>query len=146
MKNENGFTLLECLFSMAIFAVAMLGVISLQMNAIQSDAETRRKDMANQLLTAGAELVGCADYDSTALYSDEESGFEGFVDGVKDKTITDSFMNWGGGKVSLYLRHKVTSGDFDIRNVYLVAAWDSVKTRERETLHRMMVKPQNMIQ
>lgn len=146
MNNDRGFTILECLFSMVIFAVAMLGVIGLQLHAIQSDAETRRKDMANQLLTSGAELVACSDYDSASLYFEVESGFDGFVDGVKNKTISNSLMNWGGGNASLYLRHETSAGGVTVRNVYLVAAWDSIKTGQRETLIRMIVKPQNILQ
>jgi len=146
MKEENGFTILEALFAMAIFAVAMLGVIGLQLNSLQTDEETRRKDMAAQLLTAGAEMVACSDYGSTALYSVAESGFSGFAEDVKNEPIPNSLLTWGGGKASLYLRHQRSAGPVTIRNVYLVAAWDSIKTGQRETLSRMMVKPQNMLQ
>lgn len=148
MKQESGFTLLEALFSMAIFAVAMLGLIGMQINAIQSDEETRRKDMASQLLTAGAELVACTDYASFDAGKElGDLGFDGLVRKAEARDGQYAWMDSGGGKTELYQGHKVTSvDDVTYRNVYLVAAWDSIKSGKRETLHRMMVKPQNILQ
>ena len=146
MSHDSGFTLLECLFAMAIFSVAMLGVIGLQLNAIITDGETWRQDKASQLLTAGAERVAFSDYDSPVLYSGCETGIIDFIQGVKEKTVTDPLMSWRGGQVSLYLCSEVSSGIPHIRRVCLVAAWDSVKRGERKILCRLVVKPQNILQ
>jgi len=162
MKNEHGFTMLEVLFAMAIFAVAMLGVIGLQINAIQADEETRRKDMAAQFLTAGVEMVECTDYGATDGADDlfrngnilPEAGLDTFIKGVQGGTINTPWMTWGNGNASLFLRHEVVDRDvdddgdtdFSVRNVYLVAAWKSIKTSGIKTLTRIMVKPQNYLQ
>lgn len=164
MKNENGFTMLEVLFAMAIFAVAMLGVIGLQLNALQTDEETRRKDMAAQLLTAGAEMVECTDYGATqgsdGLFRNDNllpgtDDIQDLMDDVEHGRITQPWMTISDGKARLYLRHQVEDRDvdsdgdtdFSIRHVYLVAAWDSLTTAgQRKTLARVMVKPQNNLQ
>jgi len=168
MTNENGFTLLEALFAMAIFAVAMLGVIGLQLNSIQTDEETRRKDMAVQLLTEGAELVECSDYASDELYDDSEDGnkileseflnFEqtaaGYSGAQGDPEIWNS---WGGGKVKVFFAYAQSFVDHDndnardnnepeFKKILLVASWRSLKTGQAETVHRMMVKPENTLQ
>jgi len=162
MRNEGGFTILEALFSMAIFAVAMLGVIGLQLNAMQTDEDTRRKDMAAQLLTTGVEMVECADYESSAIFlttntintsGNSENDFSAFLKNVRDGA-TNSWMAWRNGDARLFLRHEVDSRDvdsdgnidFSVRNVYLVASWDSIKSGQRETLSRMIVKPENTLQ
>ncbi|SCX78417.1 type IV pilus modification PilV family protein [Desulfoluna spongiiphila] len=162
MKNKDGFTMLEVLFAMAIFAVAMFGVIGLQVHAIQTDEETRRKDMAGQLLTAGVEMVECTDYGATSKANDlfrngnvlPDTGFGAFVDDVQNENISMPWMTWNNGNASLYLRHEVDDRDvdgdgdtdFSVRNVYLVAAWKSITTSGIKTMTRMMVKPQNNLQ
>ncbi|VFQ42650.1 prepilin-type N-terminal cleavage/methylation domain-containing protein [Desulfoluna butyratoxydans] len=166
MKNKDGFTMLEVLFAMAIFAVAMLGVIGLQLNAIQTDEETRRKDMAAQLLTSGVEMAECTDYGATDgpadLFRDSNilsvNGFSAFIDTVEGTDdidgIPNAWMTWGNGKARLFLRHQVVDTDVDgdggtdlsVRNVYLVAAWNSITARKIKTMSRIMVKPQNNLQ
>jgi|GEM_PF-5662146 len=144
MKNKDGFTMLEVLFAMAIFAVAMLGVIGLQLNAIQTDEETRRKDMAAQLLTAGVEMVECLDYAS--LGNVKRIDYNGLLTRAE---ASDSVYFWMGScndKARLYYGQMETTIGVTCRNVYLVAAWTSVRTGQVKTLARMMVKPQNMLQ
>lgn len=162
--TEHGFTLLEVLCAMAIFAVAMLGVIGLQMSAIVNDEETRRKDMASQLLTAGVEMVECTDYGATEGSEDlfrsgntvSEAGFGAFLAKVSDNpdSISNPWLSWGNGKARLFLRHQVVDTDvdadgdidFSVRNVFLVAAWESIKTGDTQTLSRIVVKPKNQFQ
>ncbi len=146
MSDARGFTLLECLFAMAIFGVAMLGVIGLQIHAIRTDGETWRQDKASQLLSAWAERVAFSGYDSPDLYSGRDTEIDYFIQSVKENTVTDPLVQWMGGVVSLYLGFEVSSGSPKIRRVCLVAAWDSVKTGERKTRHRLVVKPQNIWQ
>lgn len=166
MRNESGFTLLETLFAMAVFAVAMLGVIALQFSVIQTDEETRRKDMAAQLLTAGTELVACADYSSRTLYPvsgansvNSESALSDFIQQVEQSpgTVTGCLMSWGEGKVNVFMRYLQGFEDFDgdnaqdanepaFKKVLLVSSWNAVKTGETRTLHRVVVKPENMLQ
>jgi len=165
MTNENGFTLLEALFSMAIFSVAMLGVIGLQLNSFQADEETRRRDMAVQLLTEGAELVECSGYSSTDLYRPtgadqnmiQESAFSRFIGQVESGTVTDNWLSWGGGKANVFLRYNQDFQDLDtdgtqdnnepeFKKILLVASWRSLKTGQTETFHRVMVKPENTLQ
>ena len=120
----------------------MLGVIGLQMHVIQVDEETRRRDMANQLLTSGAEMVACSDYGSDELYSGAETTFSGITDGEGGKPL----MGWDN-KAELYLFHHLSTATLPaVRHVCLVAEWTSVKNREKKSLKRMLIKPQNIIQ
>ncbi|WP_300667351.1 prepilin-type N-terminal cleavage/methylation domain-containing protein [Desulfoluna sp.] len=144
MNKENGFTILEALFSMAIFAVAMFGVIGLQLNAIQTDEETRRKDMASQLLAAGTEMVECLDYDSLGAVNGV--GYANLLTKAKANNAAYFWMGSSNNKAGLFCGQTETVGDVNYRNVYLVAVWNSIKTGQRETLSRMMVKPPNMLQ
>lgn len=145
MRSDNGFTLLEALFAMAIFAVAMLGVIGLQINAFQTDEETRRKDLAVQLLNEGAELVECRDYDAFGGVRDID--YEGLIAGARANENAYFWMGTNNDKAKLYCgQRQVNTGDVTFRRVYLVAAWESVKTDRREALGRIMVKTQNMLQ
>ncbi len=163
MRNDDGFTLLEALFAMAIFAVAMLGVIGMQINAIQADEETRRKDMAVQLLTAGAEIIECSSYTSQVLYptsgsnSMAESHFSNFITKVGENNENNPWMTWGEGRARMFMRYNQAFKDIDsngaqganepqFKKVLLVSSWKSLKTGDTKTMHRVVVKPENMLQ
>ena len=148
MQYEKGFTLLESLMSMAVFAVAMLAVIGLQIHAIQSDANTTRKDAAVQLLNTAVELVECSDYDDSSVFKSSmgDTTLSSFISSVKAGDTSDVWLKSSDGKVRVFQRFTIQQGGVDLRIVYLVAAWNDVMNIGKKTISRVVTKPQNFIQ
>ncbi|WP_300667346.1 prepilin-type N-terminal cleavage/methylation domain-containing protein [Desulfoluna sp.] len=76
-NNEEGMTLIEVMVTMVIFAVGILGIMTLQLNALRTNAETRHWDDANRLLAFHAERIGLSTYGSL--------NNTGSVEGTADK-------------------------------------------------------------
>ena len=163
MPKEHGFTILEALISMAVFAVAMLAVIGLQIHAIQTDANTVRKDAAVQLLSTGVELVECAGFDDSSVFktklpadpndddNDEQKAFAYFKQSISGENDTDPGSTWKSShdkKADLYLRYTETSSSASVslKTVYLVASWRDVGSGDAKVISRVVTKPDNFIQ
>lgn len=72
-SNEKGMTLIEVMVTTVIFAVGIIGVITLQMNAVRANTQTRHRDEANRLLAAHVERVGICAY-GNLLNNDVKAG------------------------------------------------------------------------
>ena len=155
MKREAGFTLIESLFAMAIFGIAMLVLMSLQINSIRNDEETHRKDTATRLLSQAAEEVEFSNYKDTEIFSEKRklsgwsSGYNSLL-AVAEGAGSNNYewMKSGDEKVVVYLGHVETTTAVNppvhLRHVHLIAAWNSTTSNERHTLARVMVKPENI--
>jgi type IV pilus assembly protein PilV len=93
----RGFTLIEVLIAMVMFAIAVLGLATLQVGQIQANAKAKRRTTALTLAQDTIEKVrdgqGCSNTSQTQgaiTYALECSTSSG-PDGVQDITVT---VNW----------------------------------------------------
>jgi len=62
--NDNGFTIIEVLIAMAIFAIGILGIASLQISSINSNAKVQKFSEASAVAQNKIELLLSNSFDS----------------------------------------------------------------------------------
>ena len=80
-KNQRGFTLVELLIALFIFAVGILGVATMQTTSIQGNSKGRRISEASNLAADRIEMFMSLDYDNPILDDDDGDGTDQDVDG-----------------------------------------------------------------
>jgi len=74
---QGGFTLIEIMITMAILAVGILGIMSMQITSIQGNADTVKFTEANLAAQSQLELFVLSDYDS--ISNDGASTGDGYT-------------------------------------------------------------------
>lgn len=87
VKNNNGFTLLEILVALVIFAVGILGAYSLQISSITGNSKSRQVSEATYDGADRIEQFVSLDYNDPLL--DDDDG-DGVVDGDENGTGQDN--------------------------------------------------------
>lgn len=84
--KESGFTLLEVLIALVIFAVGILGAASMQISSIQGNSHGRQVSEASGILSDRIETLITLDYDDPALEDVDGDGTDQDLngDGVDD--------------------------------------------------------------
>jgi type IV pilus assembly protein PilV len=108
-QNCNGFTLIEVLIAMAIFAIGILGVAKMQISAINSNASTRKYTEASTWGASQIESIMEIPYDDPALA-------DGTTDNVTHEIYT---VNW-----------TITDADPipNVKKISLIVTWDNNKS------------------
>ena len=83
-KSEQGFTLIEVLIAMAIFAIGILAVATMQISFVQGNASSRRYTEASILAGDRAEQLMALDYDDPDI---DPAGNPHQVDGGNNYTV-----------------------------------------------------------
>ncbi|WP_321370656.1 prepilin-type N-terminal cleavage/methylation domain-containing protein [uncultured Desulfuromusa sp.] len=73
-ENQNGFTLVELLIALTIFAVGILGVASMQLTSITGNGKANRVTEASTLVADQIETFLSLDYDDAALDDTDADG------------------------------------------------------------------------
>ncbi len=63
-RSRGGFTLVELMISMAVIAIAILGVISVVMHTVRSKEKMRELDLAKQAAATRLEELRSVDFDT----------------------------------------------------------------------------------
>lgn len=87
-NNEEGFTLLEVLVALVIFAVGILGVYTMQISSIRGNSKGRQVSEATNDGADRIEQLLAWDYDHPALIDDDDG---------KDETDADNDVDNGDG-------------------------------------------------
>lgn len=88
MTNQSGFTLLEVLIALVIFAVGILGVATMQISSIQGNSKGRQISEATNVAARQVEAIVAWDYNSAPLIDDDDA---------KDETDADADIDSGDG-------------------------------------------------
>lgn len=103
--NENGFTLIETMLAIAIMAIGLLALASLQVTAIGGNAQSKKRTLALALAEDKIETYRHTAYDSIPAGQEVETGLETLytrntnvendtpVTGVKTITVTVFWHN-----------------------------------------------------
>ena len=103
--NENGFTLIETMLAIAIMAIGLLALASLQVTAIGGNAQSKKRTLALSLAEDKIETYRHTAYASIPAGQEVESGLETLytrntnvendtpVTGVKTVTVTVFWHN-----------------------------------------------------
>jgi prepilin-type N-terminal cleavage/methylation domain-containing protein len=86
-KNQNGFTLVELLIALFIFAVGVLGVATMQITSIKGNSKGRLISEASNVAADRIEMFMSLAYNNSAL--DDDDG-DGVVDGNENGTNQDA--------------------------------------------------------
>lgn len=73
-NEESGFTLLEVLIALVIFAVGILGVASMQISSIQGNSHGRQVSEASSVISDRIETLMTLDYDDPLLADADGDG------------------------------------------------------------------------
>ena len=96
-RFQEGFSLLEVLISIGIFAIGILGASVLLINTIKGNAVSIRLSAATQLASKQMEEIMLIDY--AALTDDDGDGLAGLDDAATD-TADGMRLNLKGGGVA----------------------------------------------
>ena len=66
-KNDTGFSLIELLIAMCVFALGMLAAASMQYSAVRNNTTGNTATQANMLAKATLEMLKSQDIESSAL-------------------------------------------------------------------------------
>ena len=84
-KNQNGFTLVELLIALVIFAVGILGVGAMQLTSIKGNSKGNRISQASNLAADRIEQIMNMPYDSDTNGLDDDG--DGLIDAADQKEI-----------------------------------------------------------
>ena len=90
-NNQSGFTLLEVLIALFIFAVGILGVNALQLTSVRGNGKSNRITTASDIAADQIETFLSLNYDDPALDDDDGTG-----DGTGQDTNNDGIDDNGG--------------------------------------------------
>ena len=94
-KNQNGFTLVELLIALVIFAVGILGVGAMQLTSIQGNSKGRQVSEASNIGADRIERFLSLDYDNPLLDDDDGDGNSGLDDlSTPDGNFTSADGNY----------------------------------------------------
>jgi len=140
-NNNRGMTLIEVMVTMVVFAVGVLGIISLQLKAVHANVETRHWDEANRILTSHVERIGMSTYNSlvntggstgtsTQLATWRAAPFEGSSLGVS--------METGSTRYAL-TRFVTVNTTQSTKTVFFCVRWP--QGAQEKQIFRTVVKP-----
>lgn len=90
-RGRAGFTLMEVLIAMSVFAISFLGFYRLQIISVEGNADAGRVTTAAVCASDIIERIHAMDYEDDLLEDDGDDGMAGLDDlgdGVADETIT----------------------------------------------------------
>ena len=101
-NNQNGFTLVELLIALVIFAVGILGVATMQTTSIKGNSHARRISEATNVAADRIEQIMSLDYEHADLTDDTDNNGGNF--GLDDATqaTADGYFKSANGNYELY--------------------------------------------
>ena len=91
-KNQDGFTLIEILIGMTVFAIGILGVAAMQLAAIKGNSYSSHLSEASTFTQNKIEEIILLDYDDPVLLDDDGDGID---DGIDDGNGTAGLDDGG---------------------------------------------------
>ncbi len=84
IEGQNGFTLIEMIFAIFIFAVGALGVATMQISSIQGNTKGRNITEASIMGTNLYEEIFTLPYEHPLLQDVDDNGAAGLLDGTEE--------------------------------------------------------------
>ncbi|BCS99259.1 hypothetical protein DSLASN_48910 [Desulfoluna limicola] len=140
-NNNRGMTLIEVMVTMVVFAVGVLGIITLQLNAVHANVETRNWDEANRILASHVERIGMGAYNSL-VNADGNTGSSAQLETWRADPFEDSSlgtsMETGLSRYALrrFVTENLTQGT---KTVFFCVSWPQGTQEKR--IFRTVVKP-----
>jgi prepilin-type N-terminal cleavage/methylation domain-containing protein len=129
--SEKGFTIIEVLIALAVFAIGILAVTAMQIKAIQSNSSASGLTEATTLAQDKVENLTALDYDDASLDdTDGDDGGPGVGGGLDDKTTATADYWQNSGIYTIFWNVAV---DFPIDNtktIRVIVTWTD-KNRQR---------------
>jgi len=91
IKNQKGFTLVELLIALVIFAVGILGVATMQTTSIKGNSKSRQISEASNVAADQIEKIMSLKYDD-AILTDGAGTHDG-IDGLDDLSSPDHTLD-----------------------------------------------------
>lgn len=99
-KNQAaGFTLVEVIIAIAIFSIAILGIMSLQTGTINTNASARKSSLAMEYATDTMELLMRVGSGSDDRFNIDDDGENGVDDPGESELLNDGIDNDGDGTI-----------------------------------------------
>ncbi|MCD6321462.1 MAG: prepilin-type N-terminal cleavage/methylation domain-containing protein [Clostridiales bacterium] len=96
-KNQSGFTLIEILIAVTVFAIGILGVAIMQLSAIKGNSYASHLSEASTITQNKIEELILLNYDNHVLFDDDGDGVEDDDnDGVNDGNGTNQDTDGNG--------------------------------------------------
>lgn len=132
IENNKGLTLIEVMVTTVVFAVGVIGIITLQLNSVRANTQTRHRDEANRLLAAQVERVGLCAYgdlvnnDGGGGTAEQYALWEGDPFGDAQGVAMNA-------AASLYALNRFVLQDApaETKTVYFCVRWTSVNEEKR---------------
>lgn len=107
-SSEDGFTIIEILIAMAIFAIGILGVAKMQLSSIRGNTSARTITEAVSHAQGQMERLLSLPYDNTDL---DDTNNDGTNQDTDDDGVDDDGGNFGLDNVGANADHTWTSAD-----------------------------------
>lgn len=131
VSSEEGFTIIEILVALTIFAFGLLGVAQMQISAMRGNGKALAVNEASTLLMSWADELKMRNFDSPMLEDANGNGRAGFLD---ENELADWQMPVNRGGIPFVVFGNVDADDNDYRVVRLIARWGPEGAHKRITL------------
>lgn len=149
-QSQKGFTLLEVMIALAIFAIGILGVAQMQIQAVNANAYSRTATEATIFAQGQIEQLLVRPYDHADL-TDTDS--DGTNQDANNDGKDDNGGNFGLGDTGVIADHTLTIGIYnlswniavdepetDFKRVRLIAQWQDTSKKKHIELEAIKAK------
>ena len=137
-KDQNGFTLIEVLIALFVFAVGILGLALMQLSAINGNSVANRVTEASVLASDQIERIMTWNYDDGRLEEDNDNTYT-LSNG--DDVIFDGHEVGAGGNYDLFWNVQENTPATGSKTVEVTVIWFNKGQRKNLSFSTIKIKP-----